>query len=133
MLIHKEKQRGCPLFDIYVGMFICIKQRTTSLFLFMNQQLCYSRQNKNFSILVFNLTLKSSCTDRPSLTIGLLHNYCDFFRDFFSLKIGVLVNFFHKNYLLFSVNENAYRKSYPNSPYYALALRVSTECSRVIS
>ena len=31
--IHKEKQR----------------LRTTSLFLFMIQQLCYSRQNKNFS------------------------------------------------------------------------------------
>ena len=26
------------------------KQRTTSLFLFMIQQLCYSQQNKNFSI-----------------------------------------------------------------------------------
>ena len=34
--IHKEKQS-------------LIKQRTTALFLFMIQQLCYSRQNKNFS------------------------------------------------------------------------------------
>ena len=32
-------------------MFICIKQRTTSLFLFLIQQLCYSLQNKNFSII----------------------------------------------------------------------------------
>ena len=30
--------------------FICTKQRTTSLFLFVNKQLCYSRQNKIFSI-----------------------------------------------------------------------------------
>ena len=29
--------------------FICTKQRTTSLFLFVNKQLCYSRKNKNFS------------------------------------------------------------------------------------
>ena len=30
-------------------MFICTKQRTTtSLFLFVNKQLCYSRKNKNF-------------------------------------------------------------------------------------
>ena len=40
---------------------------------------------------------------------------------FFSLKIGVLFNFFHTNNLLFTVNENAYRKSYPYSPYYALS------------
>ena len=30
--------------------FICTKQKTTSLFLFVNKQLCHSRQNKNFSI-----------------------------------------------------------------------------------
>ena len=42
---------------------------------------------------------------------------------FFSLKIGNLFNFFHKYILLFSVNENAYRKSYPYLPYYALPLR----------
>ena len=37
---------------------ICIKQRTTSLFVFMNQQLCYSRQNKNFSIRYVLLEMK---------------------------------------------------------------------------
>ena len=35
--------------------FICTKQRTTSLVLFVNQQLCYSRQNKNFSIKLYSL------------------------------------------------------------------------------
>ena len=30
----------------------CIKQMTAPLFLFLNQQLCYSRQNKNFSIIL---------------------------------------------------------------------------------
>ena len=29
------------IFDIYVCIFICIKQRTTSSFLFVNKQLCY--------------------------------------------------------------------------------------------
>ena len=63
-----------------------------------------------------------------------MHNYCGFFsRLFFSLKIGVLLNFFHKNNLLFSVNENAYRKSYPYSPYYALPLWETLECSTVVS
>ena len=43
----------CPIIDInnymvYVCMFICIKQKTSSLFFFMIQ-LCYSRQNKNKS------------------------------------------------------------------------------------
>ena len=38
------------LYTVYVCMFICTKQRTTSLFSFMIQHLCYSRQNKNFSI-----------------------------------------------------------------------------------
>ena len=33
-----------------VCMYMCIKQRTTSLFQFMIQQLCYSRQNKTFLI-----------------------------------------------------------------------------------
>ena len=48
-------------------MFICIKQRTTSLFLFMFQQLCYSGQNKNFQLkikifknLLFLLKVKES-------------------------------------------------------------------------
>ena len=37
--------------DISVSQYIyCTKQRTTSLFLIVNKQLCYSRQNNNFSI-----------------------------------------------------------------------------------
>ena len=38
---------------ICVCIFIWTKKRTTSLFLFVNKQLCYSRQNKNFSVKVF--------------------------------------------------------------------------------
>ena len=38
-------------------MFICIKQRSTSLFLFIIQQLCYSRQNKILSIKHFSCFL----------------------------------------------------------------------------
>ena len=45
-----------------------------------------------------------------------MHNFAAFFRDFFSLKIGVFINFFHKNNLFFSVNGNVYRKSNPYSP-----------------
>ena len=44
------KQINNTYTHIYVCIFICTKQRTTSLFLFVNKQLCYSRQNKNFSI-----------------------------------------------------------------------------------
>ena len=47
--VHKEKQRGCPLLGanrythIYIS-YICVY----ILFLLVNKQLCYSRQNKNF-------------------------------------------------------------------------------------
>ena len=56
-----------------------------------------------------------------------------FFRLFLFLKIVVFFNYFHWNNLLFSDNVNAYRKSYPYSPYYALPLRERLECSSVIS
>ena len=41
------------------------------------------------------------------VSIGLMHNLLRlFFATFFSLKIGALFNFFHKNNLLFSYIEN---------------------------
>ena len=71
--------------NIYVCIFICTKQRTTSLFLFVNKQLCYSRQNNNFSSKIsswFFFKFNFINFDVPSLELfcrSKRHGFAQFF------------------------------------------------------